>query len=99
MSVVLVLDVGTTTLRAALVDERLDIVAIESRSLPPSSPHPGLVEFDAVAMAAEAIAALRSVLARSPEQPSAVAITNQRASTVVWDRATGEPIGPAIGCN
>jgi len=97
VSVVLVLDVGTTTLRAALVDERLDIVAIESRSLPPSSPHPGLVEFDAVAMAAEAIAALRSVLARSPEQPLAVGITNQRASTVVWDRATGEPIGPAIG--
>lgn len=97
MSVLLVLDVGTTTLRAAIVDERLDIVDLESRSLPPDSPHPGLVEFDAAAMAAAAIAAATAVLARSPDRPLAVGITNQRASTVVWDRATGEPIAPALG--
>ena len=97
MSVLLVLDVGTTTLRAAIVDEHLDIVDIESRSCPPDSPHPGLVEFDATAMADTALAAARAVLDRAAEQPIAVGITNQRASTVVWDRDTGEPIAPALG--
>jgi glycerol kinase len=96
MAVILVLDIGTTTMRAALVDDRLQVVAIESRSMPPSTPFPGLVEFDASAMAAAALEAATNVLARGPA-PVAVGITNQRASTVVWDRATGEPIGPGIG--
>jgi glycerol kinase len=96
MSVVLVLDVGTTTMRAALVDERLRVVAIESRSMPPSTPFPGLVEFDAAAMAAAATDAATKVVSGGPP-PVAVGITNQRASTIVWDRATGEPIGPGIG--
>ena len=97
MTSLLVLDVGTTTLRAAIVDERLDIVAIEARSTPPASPMPGLVEFDAAALAAEALAAATIVMSRSPEPPIAVGITNQRASTVVWDRTTGEPLGPGLG--
>lgn len=97
MSVVLVLDVGTTTLRAAIVDERLDIVHVEARSLPPTSPVPGLVEFDAAAMAAHALEAVDTVLGRSTDRPVAVGITNQRASTLMWDRTTGEPIGPGIG--
>ncbi len=96
MSVVLVLDVGTTTMRAALVDERLQVVAVESKSMPPTTPFPGLVEFDAAAMAAAALHAATKVIGRG-EQPVAVGITNQRASTIVWDRATGEPIGPGIG--
>ena len=72
------------------------VVDIESRSMPPSTPFPGLVEFDAAAMAAAAAEAAATVVGRGPA-PVAVGITNQRASTIVWDRATGEPIGPGIG--
>ena len=64
--------------------------------MPPSTPFPGLVEFDAAAMAAAVIHAATKVLGRGPA-PVAVGITNQRASTIVWDRTTGEPIGPGIG--
>ena len=53
MAVILVIDIGTTTMRAALVDDRLQVVAIEARSMPPATPFPGLVEFDAAAMAGE----------------------------------------------
>jgi glycerol kinase len=96
MAVILVLDIGTTTMRAALVDDRLQVVSIEARSMPPATPFPGLVEFDAAAMASAALEAASNVLA-SGEAPVAVGITNQRASTIVWDRSTGEPIGPGIG--
>ena len=43
---ILVIDVGTTTMRAAIVDESLRIVDLEARSVPPSAPFPGLVEFE-----------------------------------------------------
>ena len=48
---ILVIDVGTTTLRAAVVDDTLRVVADARRQHPPSTPFPGLVEFDAAAMA------------------------------------------------
>ena len=96
MPVVLVIDVGTTTMRAALVDDRLNVVDLEAVAMPPSTPFPGLVEFDAAAMAEAAVGAARRVLGRGPA-PIAVGIANQRASTIMWDRATGEPIGPGIG--
>ena len=96
MPVVLVIDVGTTTMRAALVDDRLNVVDLEAVAMPPSTPFPGLVEFDAAAMAEAAVGAARRVLGRGPA-PIAVGIANQRASTILWDRATGEPIGPGIG--
>ena len=97
MSAILVLDVGTTTLRAAIVDERLNIVALEARAARPTVPAPGLVEFDPAEMAAAALAAAEAAIDRSPEAPVAVGITNQRASTVMWDRATGVPLGPGLG--
>jgi glycerol kinase len=96
VSTILTIDVGTTTMRAALVDEALQVVAIESRAMPPSSPFPGLVEFDAVELATAALGAAEAVLSGMPA-PVAVGITNQRASTIVWDRSSGEPIGPGLG--
>ena len=96
MPVILVLDVGTTTMRAALVDEHLDVVDLEATAMPPSTPFPGLVEFDAAAMATAAVDAATTLIGRGPP-PVAVGIANQRASTIVWDRATGTPIGPGIG--
>ena len=97
MTVILVLDVGTTSVRAAVVDERLAIVAIAARPFPPATPFPGLVEFDAAELARSVLDAADEVIAAVDEPITAVGITNQRASTIVWDRATGEPIGPALG--
>jgi glycerol kinase len=93
---VLVVDVGTSGLRAAVVDGEGAVHALEYRPFPPSSPFPGLVEFDGAAMAAAVLdVATKSLAAAGPVE--AVGITNQRASTLVWDRSTGQPIGPGLG--
>lgn len=93
---ILVIDVGTTSLRAAVVDGDATIRAIEHRPFSPASPSPGLVEFDATELSALVLDAARAVLDRAGPV-TAVGITNQRASTIVWDRATGVPVGPALG--
>ena len=93
---ILVIDVGTSGLRAAVVRPDATIAAEAHRPLLPSSPEPGLVEFDASLMARTALDLARAVLAEAGPV-DAVGIANQRASTVVWDRATGEPVGPGIG--
>ncbi len=97
MSAMLVIDVGTTGLRAAVVDETLAVRAIEYRPCPPDTPAPGLVEFDGAQLAVKLLDAARTVLASVGEPVVAVGITNQRASTLVWDRTTGEPVGPGLG--
>ncbi|WP_040492385.1 FGGY family carbohydrate kinase [Ilumatobacter nonamiensis] len=93
----LVLDIGTTGLRAAIVDDRLRIEHLEYRENPPSTPFEGLVEFDAVHLAELTLEAARAALDRAPGPVAAIGITTQRASTVVWDRTTGAPVGPGIG--
>jgi glycerol kinase len=93
---ILVLDVGTSGLRAAAIRGDATTAAEHHRPLLPSTPEPGLVEFDAVEMAAAALELARTVLAEVGSV-DAVAIANQRASTIVWDRATGQPVGPGIG--
>ena len=93
---VLVVDVGTSGLRAAIGRPDGEVTALHYRAFPPSSPFPGLVEFDATAMAAAVLDVAHAALAEAGPV-EAVGITAQRASTVVWDRATGEPIGPGIG--
>ncbi len=95
---ILVVDVGTTSLRAAIVDPvsgRIEHLA--TRTSPPDTPFAGLVEFDAAAMGATVLELATGVLAGSAEPVTGVGITCQRASTVVWDRTTGEPIGPGLG--
>src|SRR6202034_2390074 len=62
----------------------------------PTSPAPAFVEFDAAAMAAAVLDVARATLA-AVGPVRGVGIANQRASTVVWDRATGKPVGPGIG--
>lgn len=97
MSLILVIDVGTTGLRAAIVDETLTVRTMEYRACAPSTPAPGLVEFDGAAMASSLLEAAHRVLASTNEPISAVGITNQRASTLIWDRATGVPVAPGLG--
>jgi glycerol kinase len=93
---VLVVDVGTSGLRAAVARPDGEVVALHHLPFPPASPFPGLVEFDAVGMAAAVLEVATAALAEAgPVQ--AVGVTAQRASTVVWDRATGEPVGPGLG--
>jgi len=93
---ILVIDVGTSGLRAAVVRADATVAASLHRELLPSSPEPGFVEFDAVEMTATALEVVREVLA-GHGPVDAVGITNQRASTIVWDRATGAPVAPGIG--
>lgn len=93
---ILVIDVGTSGLRAAVVRPDASIAFELHRPLLPSSPEPGLVEFDAALMASTALELAGAVLAEAGPV-DAVGIANQRASTVVWDRTTGEPVGPGIG--
>ncbi|MFN8039208.1 MAG: FGGY-family carbohydrate kinase [Acidimicrobiales bacterium] len=93
---ILVIDVGTSGLRAAVVDGDATVVAERYQELLPDTPMAGLVEFDAVAMADAAVSLAQEVLAEhGPVE--AVGIANQRASTIVWDRATGEPVAPGLG--
>src|SRR5215218_8508079 len=93
---ILVVDVGTSGVRAAVVHPDASVTDVHYREVLPSSPAPGLVEFDAAAMASAALEAARASLAAAGAV-EAVGIANQRASTIVWDRATGAPVGPGIG--
>ena len=93
---VLVIDVGTSSIRASVVDGNARVVAEQRAPLLPSSPAPGLVEFDAAEMASVALGLARDALAEAGPV-DAVGIANQRASAVVWDRASGEPVGPGLG--
>ncbi len=94
----LVIDVGTTGLRAALVRDDATISHVEYRAFAPATPFPGLVEFDATEMARLVLDAANAALdATGGDTVDAIGIANQRASTIVWDRATGVPIGPGLG--
>ncbi len=93
---VLVIDVGTSGLRAAIVDPEGGIRLDHHRAVLPDSPAPGLVEFDARVLAHAALDVAREALAEGGPV-DAVGIASQRASTIVWERSTGEPVGPGIG--
>jgi glycerol kinase len=93
---ILVVDVGTSGVRAAVVRPDATVDAVHHHEVLPSTPFPGLVEFDPVEMATAALDVARAALAQGGPV-AAVGVTNQRASAVAWDRATGEPIGPGIG--
>ncbi|MDA3015701.1 MAG: FGGY-family carbohydrate kinase [Actinomycetota bacterium] len=93
---ILVIDIGTTSVRAAAMDAEGTVTCIRSRPQPPVTPVAGLVEFDAVAMAA-AMTELANEVIVEVGHVDAVGITAQRASTIVWDRSTGIPVGPGLG--
>jgi len=93
---VLVVDVGTSGVRASVVRPDASVTAVHYRRALPSSPAPGLVEFDPLALTEAALGVARAALAEGGPV-AAVGIANQRASTIVWDRATGQPVGPGLG--
>ena len=96
---ILALDQGTTSSRALLFDADSGVVAMAQRELPQHYPRPGWVEHDARRIWTDTVDCVREVLTRaalSPADIAAVGITNQRETVLLWDRATGEPLGPAI---
>jgi glycerol kinase len=96
---ILALDQGTSSSRAGLIDTDGRIRAIAARTLPISYPQPGWVEQDPEQIWQTQLEAARAVLAEAgvaAGEIAAVGITNQRETTLVWERGTGRPIHPAI---
>ncbi|MFI7070367.1 glycerol kinase GlpK [Micromonospora sediminicola] len=93
------IDQGTTSSRCIVFDADGEIVAVAQREHRQIFPRPGWVEHDAEEIWACVEHVVREALASAdigPEQLAAVGITNQRETTVVWDRATGRPVANAI---
>jgi glycerol kinase len=99
MAYILALDQGTTSSRALLVDRDGGIAAIAQKEFEQIFPQPGWVEHDPQEIWATQIAVAVEALGRAgvpPGEVAAIGITNQRETTIVWDRATGEPVCNAI---
>lgn len=99
MKYVLALDQGTTSSRAVLVDEQENILAIRAREFPQIYPKEGWVEHDPLEIWSSQYGVMMEVLAQSgvsPNDVSAIGITNQRETTVVWEKDTGKPVYNAI---
>src|SRR4051794_27219825 len=96
---VLALDQGTTSSRAILFDARGTVAAVAQQEFPQIFPAPGLVEHAPEAIWSSQLAtaqqALRSAGATAADV-AAIGITNQRETTIVWEKATGRPIHNAI---
>jgi len=96
---VLAIDQGTTSSRAILFDSQARAVALARRDLTQHYPASGWVEHDPEDIWRDTLAAVREVIERSGapiRDIAALGITNQRETTIVWDRATGKPIHNAI---
>jgi len=99
MTYLLALDQGTSSSRSIVFDARGQIVALAQQELPQIYPRPGWVEHDAMAIWRTQLATAREALAKANIQAGdvrALGITNQRETTVVWNRQTGQPIHHAI---
>ena len=99
MTHVLAIDQGTTSSRAIVFDEALNLVATAQEEYPQHFPRSGWVEHDADDIWTTVAATCRGAIERAGVLPSdiaAIGITNQRETTLVWDRATGRPLGRAI---
>ena len=99
MKYILALDQGTTSSRAILFDRAGSIAGIAQKEFRQHYPKPGWVEHDANEIWATQSGVATEVLAKAnltPADIAAIGITNQRETTVVWDRGTGQPICPAI---
>ena len=106
--VILVLDIGTTSARAAVVDDRLAIVAMAARPFPPATPFPGLVEFDPVALVRAGVgrrharsstsSTSRSQLSASPTSGRARSCGTARPASRSARRSAGRTCGRSVEC-
>ncbi|MFC4355587.1 glycerol kinase GlpK [Chryseomicrobium palamuruense] len=95
----LALDQGTTSSRAVLVNQNGEMVESAQQEFKQHFPQPGWVEHDALEIWNSVVACLAEVLRKAniqPHQIAGIGITNQRETTVVWDKHTGQPIHRAI---
>ncbi|ABZ75019.1 glycerol kinase [Shewanella halifaxensis HAW-EB4] len=96
---IIALDQGTTSSRAIVFDHSTNMVASCQREFSQMYPKPGWVEHDAMEIWASQSSTLIEALARADihsEDVAAIGITNQRETTVIWDKATGKPVYNAI---
>ena len=96
---VIALDAGTTSSRAMLIDRAGRPVASVQRPFPQIYPQPGWVEHDPQDILSSQLGALAELIMSSnvdTDEIDSIGITNQRETTIVWDRTTGEPIMNAI---
>ncbi len=99
MTYLLALDQGTSSCRSIVFDEKGHIVALAQQELPQIYPKPGWVEHDPLEIWRTQLATAREALAKANIKAGdirALGITNQRETTVVWNRKTGQPIHHAI---
>lgn len=99
MTYLLALDQGTSSSRSIVFDENGHIVALAQQELPQIYPKPGWVEHDPMEIWRTQLATAREALAKANLKAGdirALGITNQRETTVVWNRKTGQPIHHAI---
>jgi len=96
---ILSFDQGTTSSRAIIFDKKGEIVAVAQKEFTQIFPEPGLVEHDANEIWSTQLGVAAEVISKanlSVKDIAAIGITNQRETTVVWDRITGQPIYNAI---
>lgn len=93
---ILALDQGTTSSRAILVDKLGRVIGIEQQEITLYTPQPGWVEQDAKEIVHSQLDVIQKLLSRVKVKIVAIGITNQRETTILWDKTSGEPVGPAI---
>ncbi|MGL4861148.1 MAG: glycerol kinase GlpK [Enterobacteriaceae bacterium] len=96
---IVALDQGTTSSRAVVLDHDANVISVAQREFKQIYPHPGWVEHDPMEIWATQTSTLVETLAQagiSADQVAAIGITNQRETTIVWDKATGKPVYNAI---
>jgi glycerol kinase len=97
--VILAIDQGTTGTTCLVVDDELGIRGRAYRELPQHFPRPGWVEHDPEEIWRSVLAAAEEAVRTARAQPGdlrAIGITNQRETTLLWERASGRPLAPAI---
>lgn len=96
---ILALDEGTTSARSILFDRECNVVSMAQQEFPQIYPQPGWVEHDPMDIYANQYASMTECIAKSgisPDDIAGVGITNQRETTIVWEKATGRPVYNAI---
>jgi glycerol kinase len=96
---ILALDQGTTSSRAILFDRDQHMIAVEQKEFAQIYPREGWVEHDPMEIYSSQYAVMMELLAKqdiAPEDIAAIGVTNQRETTILWDRKTGRPIYNAI---
>ncbi|MED9970702.1 MAG: glycerol kinase GlpK [Ruminococcus sp.] len=96
---VIALDEGTTSARSIIFDKQLNAVSVAQHEIPQIYPQEGLVEQNPMDIYANQYSSLTECIAKSgiaPGEIAAIGITNQRETTIVWEKSTGKPVYNAI---